>query len=59
MPVRYRVSQEIKMATTMVHVRVKEDVKQKAERALRAMGMSVSDAVRTLLVRVAAKFPTL
>jgi DNA-damage-inducible protein J len=43
------------MATTMVHVRVKEDVKRKAERALRAMGMSVSDAVRILLVRVAAE----
>jgi DNA-damage-inducible protein J len=43
------------MATTMVHVRVKEDVKQKAERALREMGMSLSDAVRILLVRVAAE----
>lgn len=30
-------------------------MKQKAERALRAMGMSVSDAVRILLVRVAAE----
>jgi DNA-damage-inducible protein J len=38
----------------MVHVRVKEDVKAKAERALEAMGMSISDAVRILLVRVAA-----
>jgi DNA-damage-inducible protein J len=42
------------MSTTMVHVRVKEDVKAKAERALEAMGMSISDAVRILLVRVAA-----
>jgi DNA-damage-inducible protein J len=42
------------MPTTMVHVRIKEDVKLKAERALEAMGMSISDAVRILLVRVAA-----
>jgi DNA-damage-inducible protein J len=42
------------MPTTMVHVRIKQDVKRKAERALEAMGMSVSDAVRILLVRVAA-----
>lgn len=42
------------MATTMVHVRVNEHVKTKAERALQAMGLSVSDAVRILLVRVAA-----
>ncbi len=41
--------------TTMVHVRVDEKVKQKATRTLAAMGMSVSDAVRILLVRVAAE----
>lgn len=43
------------MATTMVHVRVDEKVKKKAVKTLAAMGMSVSDAVRMLLVRVAAE----
>ena len=43
------------MATTMVHVRVDEKVKATAARNLSAMGMSVSDAVRILLVRVAAE----
>ena len=40
------------MATTMVHIRV-EKVKERAAKTLAAMGMSVSDAVRILLVRVA------
>ena len=43
------------MATTMVHVRVDEKTKQRATKTLAAMGMSVSDAVRMLLVRVAAE----
>ena len=43
------------MATTMVHVRVDEKVKEEARKTLAAMGMSVSDAVRMLLVRVAAE----
>ncbi len=43
------------MGTTMVHIRVDEKLKQKAGKALAAMGMSVSDAVRLLLVRVAAE----
>ena len=43
------------MATTMVHIRVDEKVKQQAAKTLAAMGMSVSDAVRLLLVRVAAE----
>ncbi|MGA7409866.1 MAG: type II toxin-antitoxin system RelB/DinJ family antitoxin [Bryobacteraceae bacterium] len=43
------------MATTMVHVRVDEKTKQKAAKTLAAMGISVSDAVRMLLVRVAAE----
>ena len=43
------------MATTMVHVRVDEKVKEDAAETLAAMGMSVSDAVRMLLVRVAAE----
>jgi DNA-damage-inducible protein J len=43
------------MATTMVHVRVDERTKRTATKALAAMGISVSDAVRMLLVRVAAE----
>ncbi len=41
--------------TTMIHVRLDEQVKQEASAALEAMGLSVSDAVRALLVRVAAE----
>lgn len=41
--------------TTMVHVRVDEQVKAKASKALASMGLSVSDAVRVLLARVAAE----
>jgi DNA-damage-inducible protein J len=37
------------MATTMVHIRVDEKVKEKAAKTLAAMGISVSDAVRMLL----------
>jgi DNA-damage-inducible protein J len=43
------------MATTMVHIRVDEKVKRRAAETLSAMGISVSDAVRILLVRVAAE----
>ena len=43
------------MSTTMVHVRVDEKTKQRAAKTLAAMGISVSDAVRMLLVRVAAE----
>ena len=43
------------MATTMVHVRVDQKTKQRATKTLAAMGMSVSDAVRMLLLRVAAE----
>jgi DNA-damage-inducible protein J len=39
----------------MVHVRVDEQVKAQATEALAAMGLSVSDAVRILLTRVAAE----
>ena len=38
--------------TTMLHVRVDEDIKAQAGEALAAMGLSVSDAVRILLKRV-------
>jgi YafQ family addiction module toxin component/addiction module RelB/DinJ family antitoxin len=41
--------------TTMVHIRVDEEVKQKAAEALEAMGLSVSDAVRVLLTRIAVE----
>jgi DNA-damage-inducible protein J len=44
------------MATTeMVHVRIDKRTKAKAAKALAAMGLSVSDAVRVLLTRVAAE----
>ncbi|WP_342133314.1 type II toxin-antitoxin system RelB/DinJ family antitoxin [Hydrogenophaga sp. OTU3427] len=38
--------------STMLHVRVDEDIKTQASEALAAMGLSVSDAVRILLKRV-------
>ncbi|HEY4113172.1 MAG TPA: type II toxin-antitoxin system RelB/DinJ family antitoxin [Rhizomicrobium sp.] len=42
------------MATTsMVHVRVDEKVKERATATLAKMGISVSDAVRMMLIRVA------
>lgn len=41
--------------TTMVHVRVDEKIKAQATKALTAMGLSVSDAVRVFLMRVAAE----
>ena len=43
------------MSTTMVHVRIDRRVKDKATKALTRMGLSVSDAVRMMLVRVAAE----
>jgi DNA-damage-inducible protein J len=43
------------MATsTMVHVRVDEDIKEQAAQTLATMGLTVSDAVRVFLTRVAA-----
>ena len=41
--------------TTMVHVRVNEQVKAQASEALASMGLSVSDAVRVFLTRIAAE----
>jgi DNA-damage-inducible protein J len=38
--------------STMLHVRVDDEVKAQASAALAAMGLSVSDAVRILLQRV-------
>lgn len=51
--VRY---QEATMAatTTMIHVRVDENVKAQAAQTLAAMGLTVSDAVRVFLTRVVA-----
>jgi DNA-damage-inducible protein J len=44
------------MATTeVVHVRVDKRIKVRAAKALASMGLSVSDAVRVLLTRVAAE----
>ena len=42
-------------ATTMLHVRVDEDVKEKASEALSLMGLTVSEAVRVFLKRVAVE----
>ena len=40
-------------ATTFVRARISTDIKQRAGAALEAMGLSVSEALRLLLVRVA------
>ncbi|HEX2943511.1 MAG TPA: type II toxin-antitoxin system RelB/DinJ family antitoxin [Rhodopila sp.] len=42
------------MATEMLHVRVEEETKRQAAAALEAMGLSISEAVRVFLRRVAA-----
>lgn len=41
-------------ATTMVHVRVNEQIKAQAAETLAAMGLTISDAVRVFLMRVVA-----
>jgi len=38
--------------TSMLHIRVDDDIKEQATQTLTAMGMSVSDAVRLFLRRV-------
>ena len=45
--------------TTMIHVRLEDSLKKEAAMALEAMGLSLSDAIRVFLTRVAAdqKFP--
>jgi len=44
------------MATSsMIHVRVDEDTKARANETLAAMGLSMSDAVRVFLTRVVAE----
>jgi DNA-damage-inducible protein J len=39
--------------TTMIHVRVDQDLKAEATETLEKMGLSLSDAVRLLLTRIA------
>ena len=41
-------------ATTMIHVRVDENIKKQAAETLSAMGLTISDAVRVFLTRVVA-----
>lgn len=41
--------------TTMIHVRLDENLKKDATTALEAMGLSLSDAIRVFLTRVAAE----
>ena len=38
--------------TSMLHIRVDDDIKEQATQALNTMGLSVSDAVRLFLRRV-------
>jgi DNA-damage-inducible protein J len=40
--------------TTMVHVRVDENLKAQAAETLVSMGLTVSDAIRVLLTRIVA-----
>jgi len=40
--------------TTMVHVRIDQEIKDQATETLNAMGLSISDAVRVFLTRVVA-----
>ncbi|AGX87500.1 type II toxin-antitoxin system RelB/DinJ family antitoxin [Candidatus Symbiobacter mobilis] len=42
------------ITTTMVHVRVDEQIKTQAAATLATMGLTISDAVRVLLTRVVA-----
>jgi DNA-damage-inducible protein J len=39
----------------MIHVRIDDQIKLKASEALEEMGLSVADAVRILLVRIASE----
>jgi len=43
------------MATEMLHVRVDEEIKARAAAALEQMGLSISEAVRVFLHRVAVE----
>ena len=51
----YLINKEATMAsTTMIHVRIDEQIKKEAAETLEDMGLSVSDAVRVFLKRVVA-----
>lgn len=43
------------MASSMLHVRVDDDLKQQATAALKAIGLSTADAVRLLFHRIVAE----
>ncbi|MFI3218765.1 MAG: type II toxin-antitoxin system RelB/DinJ family antitoxin [Methylococcales bacterium] len=43
------------MTTTIVHIRVDEQIKKQATETLATFGLSVSDAVRMMLARVVAE----
>jgi DNA-damage-inducible protein J len=43
----------VRSRTTMIHVRIDQNLKSKASRTLDAMGLSLSEAVRVFLTRVA------
>jgi DNA-damage-inducible protein J len=43
----------MKNADTYVRARIDQDTKERATAALEAMGLSVSDAIRLLMVRIA------
>jgi len=43
------------MATSMLHVRLDDELKSKATEALAAIGLSASDAVRLLFHRIVAE----
>jgi len=52
---RYKIletEESIMAQSTMLHIRVDDEIKVKASEALAAMGLSMSDAVRILLKRV-------
>lgn len=53
----YKVIQErhSKAANSLVQARINEDVKDEAAAVLAAMGLTVSDAVRLLLTRIATE----
>ena len=42
-------------STTMVHIRVEDQLKEQATQALAAMGLTLSDGVRVFLTRVVAE----
>ena len=42
-------------SSTMIYIRIDEQLKEKAAETLDAMGLSLSDAVRVFLVRVVAE----